>query len=129
MSNSPRMAPGALNPPSTVPGSSKPASANHLTVPSPAYAAPAIVPPVAAAASSAQPVLEVPPGPALNGTGIYSNAAPSQSNIERITGMGFSQDQAVRALRSSHDNVDQAIEFLVNVSPIQCHLWRVLERN
>ena len=34
--------------------------------------------------------------------------------------MGFTQDQAVRALRATSDNVDQAIELLLNVrlSPV-----------
>ena len=32
--------------------------------------------------------------------------------------MGFTQDQAVRALRASFDNVDQAMELLLNVRPL-----------
>ena len=31
--------------------------------------------------------------------------------------MGFTQDQAVRALRARSDNVDQALELLLNVRP------------
>jgi UV excision repair protein RAD23 len=117
MSNSPRIAPGTLSSPSTVPGLSTTASANHLSVPTPGYApsyvTPSPVPPVASS-SSPKPISEMAQGPALSGAGIYSNVGPSRSNIDKITGMGFLQDQAVRALRASNDNVDQAVELLIN---------------
>ena len=102
-------------------GPSSTASANHLSVPSPAYAplyaTPTPVPPVAAA-SSPKPISEMTQGPVQNGASTYSNLGPSQSNIDKIAGMGFLQDQAVHALRASNDNVDLAIELLLNVRPI-----------
>lgn len=42
---------------------------------------------------------------------LYSNVGPSQSSINSITSMGFIQDRAVRALRSSSDNVVHALEL------------------
>ena len=50
-----------------------------------------------------------------NGTGIPSNAGPSQSNINNIVAMGFTQAQAERALRASSNNLEQALEFLLTV--------------
>jgi len=73
--------------------------------------------PPEAASSTPQAISETAQGPALNGAGIYSNVGSSQSNIDTIVGMGFSQDQAVRALRASFDNVNQAVELLINVRP------------
>ncbi|KAI0295828.1 hypothetical protein B0F90DRAFT_1130819 [Multifurca ochricompacta] len=41
----------------------------------------------------------------------------SQSNVNKIMDMGFTQEQAVRALRASFDNPDRAVEFLINGFP------------
>lgn len=110
MSNSPRTAPGTFSPPPpTVPA----ASANLLSVPSPSYATQATVPPVVAS-STPKAISEMAQGTTLNGGGIYTNMGPSQSNIDTVVDMGFSQEQAVRALRASFDNVDRAVELLVN---------------
>ncbi|KAI9455447.1 hypothetical protein BJY52DRAFT_643047 [Lactarius psammicola] len=110
INNTPNTAPGTL---STPPPSAQTASASHLSVPSPAYATQATVPPDVAS-SIPQAISGTAQGPALNGAGIYSNVGPSQSNIDAIVGMGFSQDQAVRALRASFDNLDQAVDLLIN---------------
>lgn len=108
--NSPRIAPGTLSTQPTVPAAGT-TSANRLTVPSTGYAAPP-APPVAS--SSSIGISETAPGLGLNGTGISSNVGPSQSNIDQIVGMGFTQAQAVRALRASFDNLDQALDLLLN---------------
>merc|ERR1711916_97212 len=39
---------------------------------------------------------------------------PDESSVEMITGMGFTRDQAVEALRRKRGNVDRAIDFLIN---------------
>ncbi|KAH9159135.1 hypothetical protein EDB89DRAFT_2054221 [Lactarius sanguifluus] len=82
-------------------------SANHPSVPTQASVPPEV-------ASIPQAISGTAQGPSLNGAGIYSNVGPSQSNVETIVGMGFTQDQAVRALRASLDSVDQAVELLIN---------------
>ncbi|KAI9442609.1 hypothetical protein H4582DRAFT_1298152 [Lactarius indigo] len=110
INNSPSTAPGTLGAP---PPPAQTASANHLSTPFSAYATQATVPPDVAS-STPQAISGTAQGPSLNGAGIYSNVGPSQSNVETIVSMGFTQDQAVRALRANFDNVDQAIELLIN---------------
>ncbi|KAH9036716.1 hypothetical protein EDB83DRAFT_1756198 [Lactarius deliciosus] len=105
INSSPSTAPGSLSAP---PPPAQATSANHLSTPSPAAV------PLDVASSVPQTISGTAQGPSLNGTGIYSNAGPSQSNVETIVDMGFTQDQAVRALRASLDNVDQAVELLIN---------------
>ncbi|KAH8994752.1 hypothetical protein EDB86DRAFT_1244585 [Lactarius hatsudake] len=103
--SSPSTAPGTLSAP---PPPAQATLANHLSTPSPAAVPPDVT------SSIPQTISGTAQGPSLNGAGIYSNVGPSQSNIETIVDMGFTQDQAVRALRASLDNVDQAVELLIN---------------
>lgn len=110
INSSPSTAPGTLSAP---PPPAQATSANHLSAPSHAHATQTAVPPDVAL-SNPQAISGTAQGPSFNGAGIYSNVGPSQSNIETIVGMGFTQDQAVRALRASLDNVDQAVELLIN---------------
>ncbi|KAF8264428.1 hypothetical protein EI94DRAFT_470670 [Lactarius quietus] len=116
MNNSPRIAANTLSTAPIAPTPAQTATTSHLTVPSPVHATPAPAPPVAVASSS-RVISETAQGPGLNGAGIYSNVGPSQSNIDQIVGMGFTQAQAVGALRASFDNLDQAVERLLNVRP------------
>ncbi|KAH9062478.1 hypothetical protein EDB87DRAFT_306779 [Lactarius vividus] len=103
ISSNPSTAPGTLDAPAQA------TSTNHISAP---YATQTAVPPDVASSTS-QAISETAQRPSINAAGIYSNVGPSRSNIETIVGMGFTQDQAVRALRASLDNVDQAIELLI----------------
>ncbi|KAH9046059.1 hypothetical protein EDB84DRAFT_739283 [Lactarius hengduanensis] len=105
INSSPSTAPGTLSAP---PPPAQATSANHFSVPTQASVPPEV------ASSIPRAISGTAQGPSFNGAGIYSNVGPSQSSIETIVGMGFTQDQAVRALRASLDNVDQAVELLIN---------------
>ena len=80
---------------------------------------PSVSPPPPAPAA---PAAAVAPAPvALNdsatfgGSGISSHEGASQAHIERIMEMGFTEEQVIRALRTSSDNPDHAVELLLNV--------------
>ncbi|KAH8982675.1 hypothetical protein EDB92DRAFT_2117701 [Lactarius akahatsu] len=96
INSSPSTAPDTLSAP---PPPAQATSANHLSVPTQASVPPEV------ASSIPQAISGTAQGPSFNGAGIYSNAGPSQSNIETIP---------CTALRASLDNVDQAVELLIN---------------